>query len=324
MADSLTTSKASRLPYSIKIGLMVIGFMLFMPIVSAETVKLLENTDICEYRPELDMDYCYSKYEICDLSLSDVQKSTFVFKEEESGYKDSLSSIYSKEASIKDKGICKEITISAYKSPFKNVDNVLCTTTKCYYEHVWWNRSFLFKYPVNASTSSGDATLMVLLNDSNVTINGFPQHIWCNYTVNATRRVVGYLYYTNESFYRCVDETETFSVITNVDEGNGSSFGSPEKDLLLWLHLNGTDGFDSSRYAFPLIATGGTPIQSNGQIAHGVEFRDGAETDEYLSYGDMDEIDGISTLTMMGWVFIETDENGAIISKCDNMLLFSC
>lgn len=311
MADSSTTSKASRLPYSIKIGLMVIGFMLFMPIVSAETVKLLENTDICEYRPKLDMDYCYSRYEICDLPLSEVEKSTFVFRDEKSGYKDSLSSIYSKEVSIKDKGICKELTISAYKSPFKNVDNVLCTQTKCYYEYVWWNASFLFKFPVNASTSSGQVTLPILLNDTNVTINGSVQTIWCNYTVNTTRRIVGYLYFTNETFYRCVDETETFSVMMDVDEGDGTDFGEWEAEAIGVYHMNGTDGHDSSIYERDGTATG-TLSAVGGQIGTGIQFFG------FDDYFDIGRIDGpFSDLTLMAWIYVTADQNNWIIAKAN-------
>ena len=309
MADSLITSRTGRLPYSIKIGLVVIGFILFMPIVSAETVKLLENTDICQYRPKLDMDYCYSKYEICDLSLSDVEKSTFLFKDEKSGYVDKLSSIYSKDVSIVDKGTCKELTISAYKSPFKNVDNVLCTATKCYYKYAWWNASFLFKYPINASTSSGQVTLPILINDSNVTINGFTQYIWCNYTVNTTRRVVGYLYFTNESLYRCVDETETFSVMMDVDQGNESDFGEWEDTAIGVYHMNGTDGFDESIYNFDGVKNG-NPSGIDAIIGRGIEF-DGAGDfyDIGNSYGDFDD------LTIMAWVQIASDTNECVVCR---------
>lgn len=314
MNDSLTTSKTSRLPYSIKIGLIVIGFMLFVPIASAETVKLLENTDICQYVPGLDMDYCYSKYEICDLSLTDVEKSTFKFKDEKSGYKDSLNSIYSSIVSVVDKGLCKELTIQAWKSPFKNVDNVLCTTTKCYYEYAWWNTSFIFKFPINASTSSGQVTLPILLNDTNVTINGSAQHIWCNYTVNTTRRIVGYLYFTNESFYRCVDETETFSVMMDVDEGDGTDFGEWEPEAIGVYHMNGTDGHDSSIYERDGTATG-TLAATGGKIGTGIQFFG------FDDYFDIGRIDGpFADLTLMAWIYLITDQNSYMICKADTQV----
>lgn len=317
MVDFLGIYQASRLPYLIKIGLVVIGFMLFIPIASAETVKLLENTDICQYRPKLDLDYCYSKYEICDVSLTDVQKSTFVFKDEKSGYKDSLSSIYSKEVSIVDKGICKELTISAYKSPFKNVDNVLCTQEKCYYEYAWWNSSFLFKYPVNASTSSGQVTLPILLNDSNVTINGFTQYIWCNYTVNTTRRVVGYLYFTNDSFYRCVDETETFSVMMDVDQGNESDFGEWEDSAISVYHMNGTNQlFDSSIYNFTGITNGNPTVDIDGKIGRSIDF-DGSG--DFFNVGNSHG--SFANLTIIAWVKISLDKDSCVVCKCDTLLL---
>lgn len=287
MADFSQISQANRVPYWLKIGLIVIGFLLIMPVVSAETVKLLENTDICQYMPELDLDYCYSKYEICDLSLTDVQKSTFLFRDERSLYTNNLSSISSKNISIVDRGMCKELTISAYKSPFKTVDNVLCTAKRCYYEFVWWNASFRFKFPLNASTTSGQVTMPVLLNDSAVVINNFPQYIWCNYTVNTTRRIIGYLYFTNESFYRCVDETETFAVSMDVDEGNETDFGNPyDPDIVAVYHLgdcSGTTCPDSSINNNDVTKVGAdNPAGAVGQIGRGQRFNDSA--DDKLNY----------------------------------------
>lgn len=297
MAVLINKSQGHRLPYLMKIGIVCIGFLLFLPITSAETLNVIYNTDNCVYQPHLNKDYCKTVYELCDPSL-DMLKVDFKFKtESDSEMKkdiDELSYFYSSTFS---KLNCRTITIEGYKNPFKNIDNILCYDSKCHEEYVWWNRSFLFKYPINASTTSGEVTMSVLLNDSSVTINNFPQYIWCNYTVNTTRRNVGYLYFTNESFYSCVDETETFQVFMNVDEGNGTSFGLAEKELLIWWHANETNTTDSGRYGINITDRGCNRV-SNGKIGHSYNCDRGdvdfVEFEDSPFYDSMDDNEAYS------------------------------
>ncbi len=314
MVDFLDISHANRLPYLIKIGLVVIGFMMFLPIVSGETVKLLENTDFCEYKSKLDLDYCYSKYEICNSSLSDVQKSIFVFKDEKGIFKTNISSILSKNIEIEDKGFCKEITISAYKNPFANIDNVLCTQSKCYYEWKWWNSSFFFKFPVNASAFGAIITDFISLNDSfGVDFGDGPQYIWCNYTVNRTRSIVGYLYWNDSSTYACVNMNETERVSMDIDEGNETNFGVKSDNLLMWYHLfNNTD---NSNYGNNLTNIGAISTIS-GKIGHAFDFGGDGDRFEAANNSIIDSPQLNNEITIMAWVNpTDFGDDGNIITR---------
>lgn len=182
----------------------------------------------------------------------------------------------------------------------------------------WYSVSYLHKYQINASTTSGNVTLPILVNDTGVFFPGgsTTQYIWCNYTVNTTTMPIGYLYYNDETDYVCVDSDETGTVPTSA-EGNGSSTGLFDGDLILWLHMNGTDGFDSSRYGRALSALVGSPIaNSSSYLGTGLEFRDGGTgTDEGLDYGDINALDGLSALSICAW--FKGFDQGTIVSKFD-------
>lgn len=310
MIECFNKSRSHRLPYLMIIAIVSVGFLLIIPVSSAETLKVISNTDRCTYKHGIDKDYCKTVYELCDPAL-DMNKVDFKFKTMEDKSLmisiDDLSYFYS---SKETKTNCREITIEGYKNPYKNVDNVLCYGTKCHEEHIWWNTSYLFKFCINGSTNAGEFNIPLLLNDSNITINGFSQTIWCNYTINTTSDIIGCFYFTNETFYQCVDRTETFAVGMDVDEGNATDTGNPwDFNTLLVAHLDNTT--DSSIYENNLTAVN-TPVRTDAMIGHGRDL----EHDDADYYESSDINTYTSALTYMAWVNVESlVANGQIISK---------
>lgn len=150
-----------------KIIIAVFLALLIAPTVAqAETVKLVSNTDICNYDQVINADRCKSVYEICD--PPEDRAISFQFREPITA---SLSAkLPDLKTSIKfeDSGPCRLVTIEGIKSPFKDIDNVLCTPLRCYKEWAWWNGSFTLKKPLNFTVSSGTTRpeYQVLINVS--------------------------------------------------------------------------------------------------------------------------------------------------------------
>ena len=115
MTDHFFKSQGHRLPYLMKIALLCIGFLLIIPVSSAETLKVMSNTDRCKYDSVLNIDRCKTVYELCDPFL-DMAKVDFRFKtENDKSLKISvadLSYFYSSKASKTD---CRVITIEGHK-----------------------------------------------------------------------------------------------------------------------------------------------------------------------------------------------------------------
>lgn len=300
-------SKSNRLPYLLIIALVSIGFLLIIPVSSAETLKVISNTDRCIYQPGKKMDYCKTVYELCAPAL-DMNKVYFKFKiEEDKALKSQITGLSYNYSSKIGKTNCRIITIDGYKNPYKNVDNVLCYDTYCHENYIWWNTSFLSKFAINASINSGVVTMPLLLNDSFITIDGFDQYVWCNYTLNTTRQIVGYFYFTNSTFYQCVDRTETFAVGMQVDNGNGSLMSSNpfDKDMFVGSHLTRPliNGEDSSIYGNNCTKNG-DPQTVNAQISKGADLN---SVGDWYSCGDIDTYG--NNLTLMIWVNFDTIPN---------------
>lgn len=296
MVGSLKKSQGHRLPYLMIIALASIGFLIIIPVSSAETLKVISNTDRCVYQPKTRMDYCKTVYELCDPFL-DMQKVDFRFKtEDDKTLKLSITELSSYFYSSKpSRTNCREITIEGYKNPYKNIDNVLCYGLNCHEEFIWWNTSFLSKFNITASTNSGEVTMPLLLNDSLVDIGITDQYVWCNYTINTTKQVVGYFYFTDVSLYQCVDRTETVAVEMDVDQGNGTNLNfTYEDDVLFVQHMN--DGTkDSSSYSKTGVVTGSL-TDAVGQIATAQTF-----SNDFITVTSDNGPTGVSAFTISVW-----------------------
>lgn len=315
MNDTTNISQGHRLPHWSIIALICIGFLVIIPFSSAETLKVISNTDICKYNAELKLDECKTVYELCDSAL-DMKKVDFRFKtEKDITLKTEIDELSYNYSSKTTRTNCREVTITGYKNPFKNVDNVLCYDSKCHIEYVWWNTSFLSKFAINASTNSGEVTIPLLLNDSFVNINGTEQFVWCNYTLNTTRQIVGYFYFTNRTFYQCVDRTETFAVEMQVDNGNGTLVsGNPfDANMVFGSHLTKplVNGEDSGIHGNNCTKNG-DPQTVNAQISKGADLD---SVGDWYSCGDIDTYG--NNLTLMLWVNFDSlpDNNMPLIAK---------
>jgi hypothetical protein len=163
--------------------------------------------------------------------------------------------------------------------------------------------------------------LPLLVNNSHgVVLNGNKQFIWCNYTVPAVDQpqTVGYLYFNDNTDYVCVDQNETYEVEMNIDEGNGTSYGNPfDNNTLGVYHLTINDGQDSSTYG-NTAGRFGDPYPVKGKIGLG-QYLDGAG--DYFNAGDIQELQGISNLTVCAWFnFTNTLTDAYIVSKQDGSL----
>ncbi len=313
--DSLRQSRSDRLPYKHILAFLVVGLLFLSHNVSAETLKVVSNTDICKYDANLGLDKCKTIYELCDPVL-DMKKVNFQFMEEkEKTFKSQIDNLSYNYTSKIGKTNCRTITIEALKNPFKNIDNVLCYGSNCHEEFIWWNSSFISKFNITASTNSGEVTMPVLVNDGFFTIEGKPQHVWCNYTLNTTRQIVGYMYFTNASFYQCVDRTETFAVGMQVDNGNNTlvSANPFDKDMIVGSHLTKPliNAEDSSIYGRNCTKAG-NPQTINAQISKGADLD---SVGDYYDCGDIDTY--INDLTLMIWVNFNSlpNNNMPMISK---------
>ncbi len=296
-------------------GAILLSLLLSLNYVSAETLDMVYNTDICQYDPIKDVDKCKTIYNLCENGFKE-EKLSFVFaNNKELEFKQNINGL-EYELKIKEpNGNCREIEIEATKNPFMNIDNVLCYDNNCHYEYIWWNSSFLFKYPINASTTVGTATKMVLINDTDaVDLGDGKQYVWCNYTVNNTRFIQGYFYYNTSSNYACVNLAETDRVTMEIDQGNGTNYGTLSEDILGWWHLkeSSTPSVDSSIYGNNATWVN-TPTRTTGQIGFGIDM----EIDEELVVSDQAIYDGNTEFTALAWINPDSDAltTEAIITK---------
>lgn len=241
----------------------ILAVLAVLPSVNALSVKLLENTERCTK--------CKTVYEVCDYSTKDIQNSRFIFKDLKGQYSETNKYLSNIRFTIADSGACKKVTITADKSPFADIDNVPCFDTKCFYEYTWWNSTYNYKFPINATSYGVNPVinLPVLINDSYFEALGFNQSVFCNYTVPTSRNVIGWLYINDSSHYACVDSTETTQKAMDVDEGNATDYGNPwNNQIILVAHmLNRTD---SSVNGYTI--TGDDDGSVWGKIGHALNF----------------------------------------------------
>ena len=281
--------------------LLIIGVIMIMmiPTVQASTIKLLENTDRCEYDERLKLDHCFSKYLLCDNETVKENDVRFIFKERGGIYlnADMMGDKLDTETEIEKKYECLEISITGWKNPFIDVDNVLCYGDICFYEYAWWNTG-MTRWPV---TYTGYDNPFLLNGTSCMDVGGGIQCVYCdNTTVNA---------YNDTSTIYCANDTA--QVGTFIDEGNGTSYGSPEASLVGWYHMNGTDISDSSIYGRHGSIVGNV-VQTAGQIANAIDI-DGSS--DYATVPDIYDIQ-TNVGTMSFWMKLnDISQIQTIVSK---------
>lgn len=133
-----------------KKGLIMVVVLMSINTVSALTIDLLDNTDTCEYNEHLDLDHCFSKYYICPeasetLKINDIN---FVYREPGKEYLtlDNFGDKLDTEIEMEKKDDCIEVSITGYKNPFIDVDNVPCVNDQCFYQYSWWNSTYAYRY----------------------------------------------------------------------------------------------------------------------------------------------------------------------------------
>lgn len=285
--------------------------ILLIPIVNAETVSLLTNTDRCIYNKQTNKDYCEAEYEIEGSGL-EIEDINFLFKDD----RESILKNYHRELQLNEyeyeieTGKIK-VKISGWKNPFYNIDHVFCYKGQCEYQFAWWNTSFRFKYPLNASCEncSNDVTSLLLANGTNgIFIDGLKQLLWCeDITIPNTNftQVVGYMYFNNASDTICVNVVENSSLDTFVDEGNATNQGSPEDDLDAWYTMNGSL-LDMTSNNYDLI-NNGSVLVSDGKIGHARDFENGDQ--DYVETTANVALNWSTGLTVCTWFKFETPGN---------------
>jgi len=159
--------------------------------------------------------------------------------------------------------------------------------------------SYANRFPVTNFNNYADP---VFINDSaGIIFGGGYQHIACNATSN-------YFCYNGTSVFACYYGDA--KIPTFIDEGPGSSYGQPDKDLTLWANMSGACS-DASRYAHSCTATG-TNSKTGGVVGYGMNLNSA-----YYNFGDLAQFDGLSAITVMAWVWLNvTDQH--IVSKADD------
>lgn len=146
------------------------------------------------------------------------------------------------------------------------------------------------------STINND-TSMFLVNGSvgfETTAGNGKQLVWCNATTTS-------LCYNN-TYIRCYKGNTAMPTI--IDEGNGSDSLFSEESLLLWDTMNSTTGNDKSIYHHAG-TTENTPIIDVGKIGKGIlmteEAGDPCVNPDSIAYGDINTLDGLTSMSWGGW-----------------------
>lgn len=258
---------------------LLIVILVMVPTVRAVSVELLENTDQCTFKN--DIDHCFSKYLLCSNTTIKTQDIKFVFRDMEREYitKDELGYKLDYEFETEKKENCYEVSITGWKNPYINIDNILCYGDICFYKYAWWNRSYDYKIPFYCYCPhcSVETDMVLLASNSTynigVYINGFLEIFWVNITgINSSWKICAWIYYNDETDYVMVDIAETSRIEMSIDEGSGTNYGNPyDANTVGVYHLNGTDLHDSSIYNRDGSNLVGALI-TDGQIGNGMFF----------------------------------------------------
>lgn len=233
-------------PALIGLVLVVLGAI---PSAQGTSIKLIENTDRCIYQPGVDLDYCYSIYEVCDKTATDPEKISFVFRDTKtkiSQAKDTWPGLTKQveinASKLSDGDQCRRVKIEALKNPIIDLDNIPCYGGECWPEFAWWNTSYPWKVRVygNVSANAANHTAIVA---TTIIDSGGPQILHCNATISPVNQTLFWVYWRNSTGFdgRCVNSRQTAAIPTHVEAGNGSDYGANIYDgLELTWHFNQT------------------------------------------------------------------------------------
>lgn len=194
------------------------------------------------------------------------------------------------------------------------VDHIPKYNDVIYSSMTWWNDSLIHKREVKAGCTacSGDVSIPVLINDTAIVLQNENEYLWCNFTVTNSLDTVGYVYYNDEVDLACSNADETIQVGNSMVETNHSRYGSFNKDLVGWYHLNGTDAYDSSQYYNNIQSVIGTPSARPGVIGNGIFF-DGSG--DWLDFPNVADMNGLARISVCGWYNATATSNNVIASK---------
>lgn len=297
---------------------LILVILVLVPTVRALSVELLENTDQCIFRNGIDR--CFSKYLLCSENESVIKTNDikFIFRDMEREYitKSELEDKLDYEFETEKKEDCYEVSITGWKNPYINIDNVLCYGDICFYKYAWWNTSYDNKIPFYCYCPHCASDTEMLLLASNSTYNmgayisGSLELFWVNITdVNSSWRICSYLYFNDETDYVMVDTTETYQIEMFIDEGNSTSYGQTEENLTTWLNMKcfGTDCPDSSRYNNSGTSINTTEIE--GKIGTARKFN--ASNTEYIT---LPYSTPTTTMTIIAWINLNSNTEGQIVN----------
>jgi hypothetical protein len=271
-----------------------------LPHVYAINVTMEYNTDFCGYDDIKDEDYCKTEYKICDV-VFDENKTDFLYKEENGEYKFEMESDkLTTEIKIEEEAGCYKVEIEGYKNPFLNIDNVLCYDDECFYQWVWWNSSFQYKYQFTGHYNNNYTDFIYVNDNLGVDLDDGEQYVVCKSNVT-------HFYYNDSSTYRCVNDTSlAVSEFMLVLEGNESTYGINDPTLpTSWWDLN--DSIDSiqNNNLTPI----NFPNRIIGRVGHGFDLN--VANNSYFDTG-ISSID--RNFTIMCWVRMELG-GGVVFGK---------
>lgn len=160
-------------------------------------------------------------------------------------------------------------------------------------------------YFVNITNYNTDADYVLVNDTAGVLVNNVPQLVWCNSTAN-------YFCYSSRTDYACY--MNTTKVLTDVDEGGGSDYGSYDSSLVAYYHMN--DTLDSSSSGNDLTPINSPTATSNGKIGGAYDFE--ASTSEYMDTADSAVTEPTSAMTICAWYKPESFPASQTIQLANN------
>ena len=283
-----------------------IGYMALTFTVSAETLEM--DTNECTYMPEINKDYCYTEYMVCDNTI-DINKISLKYaditerkelKVTEEDLKLEIPELNT-EIDIKaESPNCYKVELKGWKSPLIDIDHVLLYDDVAHLEFAWWNASYIFKNAIYGHVTDLSEEIAGFV-PINITLNT-TQLLWCNLTkIGKTNSTLGWIYWNDDNDYACIDANETTRLDTVIDEGAvNMDYGSKPFGLSYWFPLNNT--LDDLIVRSQLTNDG--TVQVNGKIGYGRDFE--ASSQDSLKTASLSNFDSSNAYTACLWYNYET------------------
>jgi len=192
-------------------------------------------------------------------------------------------------------GKCYDVRIYGKLVPvegFRSIEHVPVAFGYEFPEYDWWN-STMTRWPI---ISADNASGMFLLNDTYAVDSGTgPQYIWSELDFSETP----YAYNdTNGNWYVA---NSTSQLPTFIDEGNGTGYGQPDANLIMWYPFSGCDGTDckdKSRYGINVTNEVGDVEKAAGKVGKGTSY----DGNDALKGADSPYMDMAHSFTISAWI----------------------